>query len=468
MLLRSAHPVIYFVILVVAILAAYNACSLTENMDEYGYYLNTVKWIENYKTLPGTGLFNGRISINSSWHMSSAIFGYDFLYEGGAYDLNGLILCFMYLLSCGSAYRIYKKRSVSYASDMLLLAAMVFPFYSLVNSMDADYPTIFLGIFLISRIVRKIEHSRFLELDAEFYSYTLIALFLFTIKPFSGVYLIYPFIVALYHCRLKQRKPLVVLSIVSLLYIIPWMYRNYLLSGYLIYPIHFIDLFDVDWKLPIEYVSNTYLVISEFAKIELIRSDYVYTGVSNVSIMDWFPIWFHNNWELLIGKLLIIALPITTLSFIVDALRNNKLQFYYLKLGLLFVITFWFINFPAIRFGWAFVLAFLVLSGIDIIDRLKINRRYVFYVLLGAIVFSLSRNLYKISTHKTAINSLVYPERTPELTDYNSVTTNLTYNKSKTEYCYGKIPCVPVHNPWTIYLRKDDISDGFTLDTIYQ
>ena len=64
------------------------------------------------------------------------------------------------------------------------------------------------------------------------------------------------------------------------------------------------------------------------------------------------------------------------------------------------------------------------------------------------------------------MNSLMYPERTPKLKDYNSVTTNLTYSKSKTEYCYGEIPCVPVHNPWIIYLRTDDISDGFTLDTI--
>ena len=235
---------------------------------------------------------------------------------------------------------------------------------------------------------------------------------------------------------------------------------------YLIYPIHFIDLFDVDWKLPIEYVSNTYLVISEFAKIELIRSDYLYTGVSDISFMDWIPTWLNSNWKLLIGKLIIIALPIATLSLIVESFQKNKSKFYFLKLGFLLVITFWFFNFPAIRFGWAFILGFIVLSGVDIMDRLKMNRRYVMYVLVSATVFSLSRNLYMTTANITSMNSLVYPERTPKLTEYNSVTTNLTYSKSKTEYCYGEIPCVPVHNPWTIYLRTDDISDGFTLDTI--
>ena len=47
----------------------------TPNIDEAGYYLPLVKWIETYAVTPGTALLNHRIGFNSCFHMLSAVFG---------------------------------------------------------------------------------------------------------------------------------------------------------------------------------------------------------------------------------------------------------------------------------------------------------------------------------------------------------------------------------------------------------
>jgi len=466
-LLRKIKPQSFLFLLmgfVILIVALSKSTVVTENMDEMGYYLTTVKWIESGPTISGIGLFNGRLAINSAWHMSSAIFGFDFLYRGGAYDLNAFLFCLVFIVGIITGYRIYRGSSISYTSDILLLSVLVFPFHSLIDSMDADYPSIFIGIFLIAEIIRRIERNAFYIIDSRYYSYVIVSLFLFTIKPFSIVYLLYPLVVSIYHFIKRKRAHFLILVILSLVYSLPWFYHNYLISGYIIYPLHIIDLFDTVWKLPYDYVRNTSLVVAEYAKVELIRSDYLYTGVKTLNIMEWLPTWISNNWNLVIGKFVIIFLPLSVLGFILESvLLKVKREFWVFKLSLLLICLFWFFNFPSIRFGWAFILGFIVVTMVGYTHFFRRSKQSVFYVIAFMVVLSVGRNILKTANDLSIESHLLLPKRTPELLEYNTVKTNFTYYQSETEYCYDKLPCMPVHNPWKVIQRTEDINDGFIL-----
>ena len=185
--IKDQNFLFIFLGLLIAVIAASKATVLTENMDEMGYYLSTVKWIEQGPTTPGVALLNGRIGINSAWHMTSAVFAFDFLYKGGAYDLNALLFCFIFILGLKAGTRLYKSKSGHPSADLLLLSSLVFPFHNLLDSMDADYPSIFIGIFLVSYIIRRMSQEKSFVIDTGYYAYLIISVFLFTVKPFSGL-----------------------------------------------------------------------------------------------------------------------------------------------------------------------------------------------------------------------------------------------------------------------------------------
>ena len=206
------------------------------------------------------------------------------------------------------------------------------------------------------------------------------------------------------------------------------------------------------------------LVVSEFAKIELIRADYLYTGVESIGLIQWLPQWLINNWPLWIGKFVIVLWPLSV-AFILSEifLLKKKSSQWYLKLILCIISMLWFFNFPSIRFGWAFLLSFILLSVLGITNYLNIPKKITFYIIALMVLMSVGRN--NIKTIKTLINhpNFILPEATPTLTDYKSIETNFIYYQSESEYCYDILPCIPSHNPWTIMQRTSNIKDGFVL-----
>lgn len=449
----------------VIIIALVSSTGGTSNFDESGYYLSIVKWAEQYPVVSGTGLLNARIAYNSAFHMTSAVFGYAFLYEGGAYDLNGLLYVCMHVLGIAAIWRLLIKKSSCVPADLLLSLALVFPFRFLIDSMDVDYPSIAIGVFVLSELIRRIHIGNFWKVDLSLVTLTLISLYLFTIRPFSIVYLIPTFLIC---CNLiwQRRFTFPLLTGLSCIcYVFPWLYRNVMISGYLVYPIHFVDLFSVDWKIPLDLAYNNYLLIKEFAKVELIRTDYLYTGVSDLSVQEWIMPWVKNNWQLIVGKLVILVLPISVLYHLVSSFKkSNRTHFWLIRNVLLLILILWFVSFPSIRFAWAFLLSFFAMIIYDIIKTSAILRRITFIGLLVGIILSNIRTGYITLSNPSISKYIITPKKTEVIKDYTLVKTNFQFRKSKTEYCYSAIPCMPYHNDFKVVLKGERITDGFVLE----
>jgi hypothetical protein len=132
----------------------------------------------------------------------------------------------------------------------------------------------------------------------------------------------------------------------GILIAIPFLIRNVIISGYLIYPYSGIDLFSVDWKM-------------DEAVLEMDRQDITMfgRGISDSnqydqSISQWLPHWFlSKEWGDRMIIILGTAAAVMVCFFLVKALRNKRLDkavFLAVSLG---GLLFWFASAPLMRYG---------------------------------------------------------------------------------------------------------------------
>jgi len=319
----------------------------TADVDEAGYYLPLVKWIEQYKVIPGSALFMARTGFNSGFHMLSAIFGFSSLYEGGIYELNGLLFIWFNYFFFSSLIRLIRKETQHFTSDLLLIAALVFPFSYLIDSMDSDYLVIMGGIVINAVFLKQVggrEDSSIKPLII----LVMISMMLATMKPFAILLALPSFYII---ARSAAYKELSLVIIGCIAFMLPWLIRNIVMTGYLVFPVHFVDLFDFEWEMPKEMTVASYTIVEEYAKVQKIRLDYLLSGVESLSISEWLPTWIAYQKQNLIGWFSLLALPLSAISvFIIFSskkLKGKNSMKTFASFSLL-VLVLWFFSFPSL------------------------------------------------------------------------------------------------------------------------
>jgi hypothetical protein len=142
----------------------------------------------------------------------------------------------------------------------------------------------------------------------------------------------------------------------ALLLYLPWLGRNIILSGWLVYPFPYVDLFHVDWKAPREIL----LVDNYFTRYSPILGDklkYVHQKPSLV-FLDWFPSWFLNVRHIAPAIFLVMVMaffsPLLWLARYITRRKpaNAADILYWLVYAMIWV---WAITSPDARFGISFM-----------------------------------------------------------------------------------------------------------------
>lgn len=472
----KSNGILYITVLPLLVLIAVSlSVGTTDNIDEAGYYLPLVKWIEQFAVVPGTALLNHRTGFNSSVHILNAVFGQGWLWKGGLYDLNGLLFIIFNFYFFNAAIdaklrAINKKINVA---NLFLYAALIFPFTFLVDSMDSDFLSILGGIFVLSEIIRHlnddIKSTKLLML-------VIITTFLITVKTFN-IFLL-PLLGYLY---VKQHGwPLVSQkhnfsfyaagAFLSAIVLAPWFARNYYLSGYLVFPVYFLDIFDPVWKVPLEVARPTYQVIGEFAKLTLIRPEYLYDGVTVPTLSEWFPVWIKTTSKTLIGKMVLIVTPLSILMLVVflikEKLKRRELPpIFALLCYAVVILGIWFLKFPSIRFTWPWLL--LVMIGPLALYKLKDDYKEVLAFGMLLLVFaSWGRTLVTKVSWRHFIEQPLLPKSV--ITDIDHTTKiidSVELKYSETAHCHGEPqPCLPYNNELNIHPIGTSIEEGFRIE----
>lgn len=231
--------IVYYILIIVIVLIC--ATLSIEDFDTGYYHAQIIQWIEKYKVIPGLGNISPVLAYNQSIYLPSALFSFSFL------NLPSFHLVNSYLFLVLIIRLLYMALNSNYLK-------MIYPFlilyflkvhYNFISSDSSDLP----AFIFITYIVLLFTDNSFDSFNLNSFSIFLFGIIALTIK-LSALPILLLVIIAFYSIyRLVNSRQIFILIFIFVLSLGPWIARNIILSGYLIYPFPSIDLFNVDWKI---------------------------------------------------------------------------------------------------------------------------------------------------------------------------------------------------------------------------
>lgn len=433
--------------------------------DDGLYYRQAIKWIEEYPAVAGLGNLHLKFSFNSGWHVLSALFSFSFL-DLQLNDLNGLLLVVVTLFALEGLMNIVKQ---NYGFSDIFKVATIAPLhllYTYIISPSPDLVIPYLCWVIFALFIEKTEKQKLAVLDINSLLILLFSVFAVVIKlsaaPLAllSVYLLF--------LQLRQKNYQVLMPVIGimLLMFVPWLARNIILSGYLIYPFYQLDVLSVDWKIPAELVKLELMETKSFAKIRRM----LYTDVAQMKLTEWLPYWF---WELrTIEKILVafilllsLVLPFAVIhSLLKTRITQQKIGMAVLLLTLYSGIIFWFFTAPHFRYGMGFTVGLYLLFMSYVFYRSI--KRYQFLtlpLLIGFVLVFMGKPLYDVINWYRGREYRIIPGEAPnyeiKLIYYKDI--EIYVPKSNNAQCWeAPLPCAPFVVDG-LEMRSGNLRDGF-------
>jgi hypothetical protein len=453
------------------ILILFAAQSYPKISDTGLYHAQFIQWIANFKIVPGLGNLHGRFGFNNQSFLLEAFFSLSFLKQGFFHLVNSyflFIISVSLILSFQNIFHSNWIRSILFAGLLVL-----FQVFYLVSA-SSPTPDIFstLGIwFIVMTYLGRITSKD----NKNFYWIILliISFFLITVKLSALPVVLIVFLYLLDPDSPLLRKISLIISL-GMIVFIPFFIRNYIISGYLVYPYPYINLFNPDWKIPVPYVYEMKSIISAYAR----AGDWQTRPFS-----DWFPIWFsHLSAGFRILSVFILLSPFLTITILI--LRRNILNFFQSEFRILIIcfiaIIFWFFAFPNYRFIYGFLFIYLLITGMILLHYffyeirfsgffnsykvkfLKFNPARLFYALIIFYPFIFFLKCDYSELNKCIIFPVEYTRVTTKTVSINNFHVNIPTDNT---YCWNApIPCSILQKNigiTNIELRGNELKEGF-------
>ena len=328
--------------------------------DAYYYHIPTIEWVHRYGAVKGLASLMPALGFNGSLHSLSALVDWSVLGASTPlHTVSGYSMIILLLFSTDRLLSYDWKKTCSYSmilngiSIILVLIGTAW-----ISSPVLDMPVtclLWTVLILWCEIVEKNEPDPPSYLP-EMIQLCFFFVFAVTIKLSAAVFVLLAFYPA--YLMIKDHKILQVFEAlgIGLLIAAPFLIRNVLISGWLLFPSSIPDLFDAVWKLPESLVNNITGYATRGSRDP---------GFLNRTDIPWVVQWFIGS--SLLKKLLYIT---TFLMFIAgifyifrqcikkDENKNSAFLYYYsvLMIGLVY----WFFAAPDTRFGWFYIFPVLV------------------------------------------------------------------------------------------------------------
>jgi hypothetical protein len=237
--------------------------------------------------------------------------------------------------------------------------------------------------------------------------------------------------------------------------LLPFLVRNVLLSGYLIYPYPSLDLFSFDWKIPFERANTDRSSIISFGR-------FVGPGDASAPFSVWFPIWLAQ--QTMNRRIVFFASLLTPFSGIFARFAPRRLWTGWLMMyaGVLF----WLFSAPDFRFGYGFLLAALMLALAPwlsmVFQRFSPSPRW------ASALASLLATVYLLFTLARSFEPGTFASRLLLPAGYDRVAVDACPLANGLAFCarnygfcsYAELPCAPSPRPW-VELRGQSLREGF-------
>lgn len=321
-------------------------------IDSMVYHVPQITWNESYPVIPGLANIEDRMGFNSNYLLTSSIYTFRFLWNTPVYFINGTLLIW---LTIWVLYRLFVSKAQIIAIFIFFAYALLFLLnIKLACDTSTDLAANYIIFYLLCKIVLNPT-----ALKKELLLFYMLPIFLLTYKLSIAPIALFSLLILIQLIKNRQYKIIIFLNTTALLILIFWLTRNVIISGYLIFPLHNIDIFTFDWKVPKD------VAILESIQIKRVGNLY-FKIIQHPHVSFREPYW-QNILIIIVYILNIISLTITSIKIVISLVKKRK-QIRYLLI--LFVITstniiIWFVSAPDFRFICGILCFSLVLIALN-------------------------------------------------------------------------------------------------------
>lgn len=457
--------VIYYFLITILILLI--SMTLPRLYDSYLYHINAIQWNEKYRAIPGLANLHDRFGFNSSIFTLNAVFSYSAIYNQMLFIVNSLSY---YVFLIWIVYSIFQHRNFISFISILFIYIFTEQYLLDISSPGTD---ILINIF-ISYI-----GFTFLYNEKSFLNKKLI----FIILPFFGITLkvtVLPLILISFYILFANKKSLLVslkeIILIGLLFIFPWIVRNIILSGYILFPFEKLDLFSFDWKVPNDRVIETKNWIYSWARIPYRDQK----EVLNLTFKEWFNVWW--NATILKNKIFLVLSLISPFIIAYDIFKNKNWNKLVIIISIYLSLFLWLFTAPDFRFIFSVLLILIIFSITSIYFNLNYNynfKKSILTLFLGLFVLYFYKNSLILFNEDYKNNFLIDYIYLPEDSYYIKKEKRIHFTIKELKYknhiievfeanpkhsqCYDQFPCSP-NIDGKLKLRGGEIETGFKIN----
>ena len=346
----------YIVFFILFILFAYGTSHGYMHYDSDLYHAQSIRWIEDYGVVKGLGNLHSRLGYNSAAFSLSALFSMRFLL-GQSYHACAGFLALIIASMCRGLF----KRGEFLSLNMLNIVRVVAIYYLAIIfdemvSPASDYFVVLMIIAVVMLFVKEQKNDDPTMLGM----ICMLSLIVLSYKISGGILCLIAIYPICAFAKNRDIKSIVKFSLTGLCITLPLIIRNVILTGYLIYPMPGIDIFNFKHKVPYaiaEYDSKEIQVYGR-GHIDITRFDEAF--------LIWMPKWFENldpvNKLTFLMSLICIVLVLGTMIYVIIKRRTDIIKDMFIIYILAICYLGWIFTSPNIRFGCIFLWLFPIMT----------------------------------------------------------------------------------------------------------
>lgn len=392
-------------------------------IDNESYYIQTIKWLNEYGFVKGLANLHLFLGQTSGWHITQSVYSLSFLYDRFN-DLNGFCLLLGNFFAFQKLYAYFTKGNRMDLIFGLLPLTYLFLF-QFISAPSPDLP-IYLFAFILFSIYLQNENTK-----DSFIIICILALFAFFIKVTAVVLLLFPLFLLLKDFTVL-RKQLLKVTCIGILVLTLFVSKNTILTGYPLFPLLSLRIDALDYTVPS-------IIMDFFFSKSMLHSFYVpNSSFDSMSVLDIIKMYFFNNGlSGYIGIISLVTLLTTPIIIIKKRLSRSIWTIYFAFVVLTVLLSF---SSPQYRFYVYFSLFFLLLLLSLLISNPKwIVRLYTFSMILVGITVFIPMSFGSLTTNKLLSENNTFHFKDILIPEPNS--------KWKPEYKGGSVGNMHYHSP---------------------
>lgn len=444
--------------------------------DDYLYHAQAVEWIERYGVVPGLGNLHSRLAYNSAFLCLQALFSWKWLTGQSLHTINSL---YAFLLSsyCVTTLSFMREKDPMdpaaskehgwtngiRLSDLLKAIALVYLFYDLsaLTGLDTDPLAMMTVIYIFIKYAELLERNE--SSPIPYGLLAVLAVYACTLKLSAGALILLEVFPLIKLIREKKGRQILYFMLTGIAVMLPYLIRNVIISGYLLYPMNAIDLFPVDWKMPVYKLVEDRQGIQIWGRSlnGLLSEGKSWAEVAAMSLTQWFPIWFRSISH--IQQLLLLLACAAAADFLFHLVlhvirRTIPDGCEFLLFAGVGCFAFWLFSAPLIRYGSLYM---MIVVGCWIGVYHKKGSRVLLYLwgfLLAVELSHLPAGFMVRPADYCTKDELT--ESTISAQDGSTIAIYVPVNGDQTDYAH--FPTAPSADGLKdLKLRGNDIRDGF-------